>query len=646
MKKKVLLVEPGYNNKYPPIGLMKISTYHKMIGYNVNFFKGDLKDLILSDITTTAIRKLSKIENNVDWLQFNKLIFDYIKTGKGDTLNSILDIQSKYKSILESWLIHFKDFYRKGMYISSPNWDRICITTLFTFYHKKTIDTINLCKNIVKDINQIYVGGVMASVVPEIILNRTGIKPHIGLLNQAGIFDDNNIIIDNLPLDYSILNEIDYKYPENNAFYGYTTRGCIRKCSFCAVPTLEPKFEQFISISKQIAHARRYYGDRQNLLLLDNNVLASKKFPKIIDEIKACGFFKGSTYVEPNFLDIYMGNLRKKINDNAYTRATSDLYLNLLKRLKGEEKQNVYNILSEYQLLNKFTITKKSLLAVYPLLKEYYEKYRNKTSKHRKVDFNQGVDARLITNENAKLLSEIAINPLRIAFDSMLYEDVYIDAVRLCSKYGIKSFSNYLLYNEKDKPIELYQRLKINIELCEELPINIYSFPMKYHPIFGEFNLNRDYIGKYWNRKFIRAIQTILNATKGKIGRGKSFFYKAFGESEDEYKLLLYMPEPYILYRFFFEEIGYAQKWKDEFMKLNFNERSVLTSIVEINNFSKDNIREVTNKKVKQILDHYLITRDEILDHNTVLGKLKLQYNKKGTILSSMGQSENPIQSV
>ena len=61
--------------------------------------------------------------------------------------------------------------------------------------------------------------------------------------------------------------------------------------------------------------------------------------------------------------------------------------------------------------------------------------------------------------------------------------------------------------------------------------------------------------------------------------------------------------------------------------------------IVEINNFSKDNIKEVTNKKVKLLLDHYLITRDEILDHNSTLGKLKLQYDKKGTISSSMAQS-------
>jgi hypothetical protein len=83
-----------------------------------------------------------------------------------------------------------------------------------------------------------------------------------------------------------------------------------------------------------------------------------------------------------------------------------------------------------------------------------------------------------------------------------------------------------LLYNETDKPIELYKRFKINISLCERLNISIYSFPMKYHPINGDYSQNRNFIGKYWNRKYICAIQTILNATKGKIGRGKSFFIK------------------------------------------------------------------------------------------------------------------------
>ena len=39
---KILLIEPNYKNKYPPIGLMKISTYHKNKGDSVQFYKGDL----------------------------------------------------------------------------------------------------------------------------------------------------------------------------------------------------------------------------------------------------------------------------------------------------------------------------------------------------------------------------------------------------------------------------------------------------------------------------------------------------------------------------------------------------------------------------------------------------------------------------
>ena len=37
---RVLLVEPNYKNKYPPMGLMKISTYHKILGDEVRFVKG------------------------------------------------------------------------------------------------------------------------------------------------------------------------------------------------------------------------------------------------------------------------------------------------------------------------------------------------------------------------------------------------------------------------------------------------------------------------------------------------------------------------------------------------------------------------------------------------------------------------------
>jgi hypothetical protein len=43
MSRRILLIEPGYRNKYPPMGLMKLATYYRTRGDDVRFWKGDLK---------------------------------------------------------------------------------------------------------------------------------------------------------------------------------------------------------------------------------------------------------------------------------------------------------------------------------------------------------------------------------------------------------------------------------------------------------------------------------------------------------------------------------------------------------------------------------------------------------------------------
>ena len=171
--------------------------------------------------------------------------------------------------------------------------------------------------------------------------------------------------------------------------------------------------------------------------------------------------------------------------------------------------------------------------------------------------------------------------------------------------------SNYVLYNFKDKPDELYKRLRLNVDLCEELGVSIYSFPMKYHPIEDpEYFSNRDYIGVHWNRKFIRTIQAVLNSTKGKVGKGLSFFEKAFGANEEEFEKLLYMPEAMIIYRLYFEETGITQKWWDCFCSLSEEQLKQAKEIIHTNIFDSYEER-ITDAKVLELLAFYRITRED-----------------------------------
>jgi len=627
-RRKVLLLEPNYKNKYPPIGLMKIATYHRRIGDEVVFYKGDLKEFIINEIYEELIDKLNSIDNTILWRKHKILIIDFIKTGKKEALE-ILNLLSKFKPLVSNLLLHYKNYYKKKEYLNYPKWDRVCISSLFTFYWDITIETIEFTKTIVKDKKQIFVGGVLATVLADELEKETGIKPFKGLLNHPGDLDKNNkIIIDELPLDYSILDEIDYKYPENDAYYGYMTRGCIRKCSFCAVWKIEPEFDPYISLKEKIEETKSLFGDQRNLLLLDNNVLASKQFPQIINDIKESGFVKGVKYVEPNYLDIAIRNLKDNINDRGYVKRVFELFHFLLKKLKGNEQQELYNLFTENNLLDINTTTKENILIVYSQIKDLFEKHRNKISKLRYVDFNQGVDARLITEEKMQILSEIPINPLRIAFDNLSFKDIYVNSIHIAAKYGIKNLSNYLLYNEKDRPEELYERLKINVLLSEELDINIYSFPMKFHPITGEKHLNRDFLGEHWNRKYIRAVQAILNSTKGKIGRGESFFYEAFGKNLAEYNKILLMPETYILYRFFFKDMGFTDKWWMEYNNLTECQRNTTLEIIKTNNFN--NIESHTSDRtiINFLKEHYFVRREDINNSKSEIYKLKEEYDK------------------
>lgn len=672
-KKKVLLIEPNYSNKFPPVGLMKIATYYRNLGdWEVVFYKGDLKTFIIEQIAEKLVQKLNEADYTItNWQFYKDKLVEYIRTRKTSSLEN-LPIDEENTLLLLPLINEAKDYYWKELWKLPKNreWDRIHITTLFTFYWDITVETIVFAANLAKKPENIQVGGVLASIQTEELkqelirrLGKVGekIDIHKGILRAGELDNKDTQHIDELELDYSILDEIDYQYPMSNAYYRYTTRGCVNKCPFCAVPTLEPDYQDYIPLKNRIEKVREKYGEQKDLLLMDNNVLASKQYDTIIQEIIDCGFAKGEKFFQPNLLEIAIRNLKNGVNDRAYIRKSWRLIDDFYNALKGEDSYAVYCIREKYHIEKFLTCTKENLIAAYDELKELYSKHHKPgLGKLRFVDFNQGLDARLFTQEKADLLGKIAIRPVRIAFDDIKTTEKYVEAIKMCQKAGIKDFSNYLLYNFNDEPDDLYNRLRVNVDLCEKLGVSIYSFPMKFHPIRKtnemdeDFSHNRDYIGKHWNRKYIRAIQAVLNSTKGKIGRGTSFFEKAFGKDIDGYHKLLDMPETMIIYRFFFDWLG-SEKGKAKSMEilgkdcyessadawwhtyqtcketLPAEEWDKVLAYIHKNDF--ENYKDTfSNPIILKLLSYYINYRKAVIEEGTELYKLKQKYDENPTL--------------
>lgn len=627
MNRKVLLIEPNYKNKYPPMGLMKLATYYRMVGDDVRFFKGDMRSLAVDLICDDLIKHLSILFPEVFWKEYYPILFEFIKLGQYSVFESNPIFENE---IVLDAIKTYRKKYKEKDYFTNPRFDKVALTTLFTFYWDITIETILFAKQLCKKVEDVMVGGIMSSLLPDEVFAATGIHPFVGLLNHPGDIDpDNNYIIDELPLDYSILEEIDYKYPANDAYFAYMTRGCVNKCRFCAVPKLEPQYCDYINLKKRIEFTDQRFGARKDLLLLDNNVLASNCYNQIIDEIRNCGFGVGASYIPPNDYDITIRNLRDSYNDRAYIRKAVSIYKEIMDRLKDDsERTELFIRLEESHCLQYYTATKEEILALDDFIRPLYEKTHKPLKRKRIVDFNQGIDSRLITKENMQKLSEVNIFPLRIAFDHWQLRDIYEKAIRTAVSCGINSLSNYLLYNFEDKPEELYYRLRMNVDLCEELDASIYSFPMKYHPINDkEFFMNRDFIGKHWNRKFIRAVQAVLNSTKGKIGRGVDFFEEAFGRNIEEYMRILWMPETFIIYRRIYDadlrkrladryptktshDCDLTSEWWNKFTSLSPEKLYIAKSIIAFNKF-KDGEYDCDDEEILDVLSYYRITRDD-----------------------------------
>jgi hypothetical protein len=122
--------------------------------------------------------------------------------------------------------------YYKGMEpfnfdtLDNP-YDEIYITTLFTYESDKCIETINHYKKTYPNA-KVHVGGIFASLMPEYIEEKTGIKPFMGYSKE----------LDRIKPDFDLI-RMDNKWDDFSIVF--TSRGCVNKCKFCAVPRIEDK---------------------------------------------------------------------------------------------------------------------------------------------------------------------------------------------------------------------------------------------------------------------------------------------------------------------------------------------------------------------------------------------------------------------
>jgi hypothetical protein len=79
--------------------------------------------------------------------------------------------------------------------------------------------------------------------------------------------------VEHLMPDYSL-------YPENEYSIGFATRGCVRNCGFCFVPSKE-------GLLKYNANISEFYNPAlKKIMLLDNNILAYYDYKKVFEQIR------------------------------------------------------------------------------------------------------------------------------------------------------------------------------------------------------------------------------------------------------------------------------------------------------------------------------------------------------------------------
>lgn len=259
------------------------------------------------------------------------------------------------------------------------------ITSLFTYAWEPVHEVIRFYSSKYKKA-KVIAGGVYVSLCPDHLKESFGDEIQI----YQGVVPE----LDDLLPAYWLI-------PQWKSSILFSSRGCIRKCPFCSVPQLEPKFE----VKKSIKHL--IYPGHKKVTLWDNNILASPYWREIFDELEESGL---------------------------------------------------------------------------------------------EVDFNQGLDARLLIEETALRLKRLKVPIVRLAYDSKGIKKSLSRAINLLKDVGIsgRRIVVYCLYNHLDTPEDFLERIKDLIDW------RVVSYPMRYQAL--EPGPKDGYVSSNWTKDQLEMI--------------------------------------------------------------------------------------------------------------------------------------------
>jgi hypothetical protein len=149
--------------------------------------------------------------------------------------------------------------------------DRILITSLFTYWSGQ-VHEASAFYHRAYPTAQIEIGGIYASLMPHHCKRNSPFAKISKGLYRGGVAE-------HVTIDFSLLPEpIDYQIV-------HTSRGCVRRCTFCGTWRIEPEFTYKSTILLEI--------QRRNLVFYDNNLLANPHIDRILVELAGYRTRKG-----------------------------------------------------------------------------------------------------------------------------------------------------------------------------------------------------------------------------------------------------------------------------------------------------------------------------------------------------------------